>query len=255
MAETTYVRHHPQKIALFLSAMRHFAEELGAKGGRILYARLDDPANTQSIPGELIRRASETGAKEVIATGPGEWRLVRALGEMPLPVTILPLQPALPALPEPPPRAVRGEPADGAVVPDMGPDGRGAPGTGAGRGGAVSGPDGGGGGGVTANAMRRHGRPGFTRPGCVRWRSWPQARKPGWRPDRAAGAAPRAGCCACPALRDWSPDPPFRSRRGPGSPLPQGPGRTRSACHRPSCRSRSGPWRSASCPVPDACRP
>ncbi|MFZ5709415.1 MAG: cryptochrome/photolyase family protein [Pseudomonadota bacterium] len=90
MAETTYVRHHPQKIALFLSAMRHFAEELGAKGGRILYARLDDPANTQSIPGELIRRALETGAKEVIATGPGEWRLVRALGEMPLPVTILP---------------------------------------------------------------------------------------------------------------------------------------------------------------------
>jgi deoxyribodipyrimidine photolyase-related protein len=29
-AETTYVRHHPQKIALVLSAMRHFAAELAA---------------------------------------------------------------------------------------------------------------------------------------------------------------------------------------------------------------------------------
>jgi deoxyribodipyrimidine photolyase-related protein len=90
MAEGTYVRHHPQKIALVLAAMRKHAAHLAAKGWRVAYTRLDDPANAQSIPGELIRRAAETGAREVIATRPGEWRLIRALDDLPLPVTQLP---------------------------------------------------------------------------------------------------------------------------------------------------------------------
>ena len=30
--EATYVPHHPQKIALFFSAMRHFADELREQG-------------------------------------------------------------------------------------------------------------------------------------------------------------------------------------------------------------------------------
>jgi deoxyribodipyrimidine photolyase-related protein len=90
MAEATYTPHHPQKIALFLSAMRHFAADLSAAGWRVLYTRLDDPSNTQSIPGELIRRAAETGATEVLATEPGEWRLVQALADLPLLVTTLP---------------------------------------------------------------------------------------------------------------------------------------------------------------------
>jgi deoxyribodipyrimidine photolyase-related protein len=89
-AETIYVPHHPKKIAFILAAMRHFAEELRAAGWRVLYTRLDDPENTGSIPGELIRRAAETGATEVLATEPGEWRLIAALVELPLPVTTLP---------------------------------------------------------------------------------------------------------------------------------------------------------------------
>ncbi len=89
MAEGTYVRHHPQKIALVLSAMRHFAGDLAAAGWRVAYSRLDDPDNTQSIAGELLRRADQTGAVEVIATRPGEWRLMQALDDMPLPVTQL----------------------------------------------------------------------------------------------------------------------------------------------------------------------
>lgn len=32
--ESTYVSHHPQKIALIFSAMRHFAKELKAQGWR-----------------------------------------------------------------------------------------------------------------------------------------------------------------------------------------------------------------------------
>ena len=85
-AEADYAPHHPQKIAFFLAAMRHFAADLRAAGWRVLYTPLDDPANTHTIPGELIRRAAETGAAEVIATRPGEWRLIAALQDCPLPV-------------------------------------------------------------------------------------------------------------------------------------------------------------------------
>lgn len=89
MAEGSYVRHHPQKIALVLSAMRHFAQDLLGQGWRVAYSRLDDPDNSQSIPGELLRRAAEHGAAQVIATRPGEWRLIAALDDLPLPVTQL----------------------------------------------------------------------------------------------------------------------------------------------------------------------
>ncbi len=89
-AEGTYVPHHPQKIALILSAMRHFAADLRESGWQVAYSELDDPENTQSIHGELLRRAAEYGAGEILATRPGEWRLITALDDMPLPVTQLP---------------------------------------------------------------------------------------------------------------------------------------------------------------------
>ncbi|HBU14837.1 MAG TPA: cryptochrome/photolyase family protein [Gemmobacter sp.] len=90
MAEGSYVPHHPQKIALILTAMRKFAAELRAAGWRVLYSRLDDPETGPSIPAELLRRAAETGVAQVIATRPGEWRLIAALEALPLPVTLLP---------------------------------------------------------------------------------------------------------------------------------------------------------------------
>ena len=86
MDEASYVRHHPKKIAFVFSAMRKFAAELEADGWRVLYTRLDDPENSQNIGGELLRRAEQTGAGEVIATEPGEWRLIHALDKLPLPV-------------------------------------------------------------------------------------------------------------------------------------------------------------------------
>jgi deoxyribodipyrimidine photolyase-related protein len=82
--EAAYVPHHPKKIALFFAAMRRFAEMLEREGWRVLYTRLDDPGNAGSIPGELLRRAAETGAREVIATEPGEWRLIARLNDLPL---------------------------------------------------------------------------------------------------------------------------------------------------------------------------
>ncbi|MGR3676676.1 MAG: cryptochrome/photolyase family protein [Paracoccaceae bacterium] len=90
LAEATYVPHHPQKIALVLAAMRKFALSLREDGWTVAYSKLDDEANTGSIPGELVRHASEIGADEIIATIPGEWRLIAALNDLPLVVRQLP---------------------------------------------------------------------------------------------------------------------------------------------------------------------
>ena len=90
MAEGTSVPHHPQKIVLILTAMRKFAAQLQAAGWRVLYSNLDDPANSQTITGELLRRAVDTGADSVLATQCGEWRLRASLDDLPLPVTQLP---------------------------------------------------------------------------------------------------------------------------------------------------------------------
>ena len=88
-SEATYVRHHPKKIAFIFSAMRKFAAALKADGWKVLYSQLDDTQNAGSIPAELLRRAQESGAKEVIATRPGEWRLIEALEGTPLQVSLL----------------------------------------------------------------------------------------------------------------------------------------------------------------------
>jgi deoxyribodipyrimidine photolyase-related protein len=51
--ETTYVRHHKQKLVLVLSAMRHFAESLRAEGMLLDYVQLNDHGNTGSFTREL----------------------------------------------------------------------------------------------------------------------------------------------------------------------------------------------------------
>ena len=77
VAECTYVRHHQKKIVLVLSAMRHFAEALRARGVRVDYVTLDDPANTQSLRGEVARAAARLRPDQIVATESGEWRLER----------------------------------------------------------------------------------------------------------------------------------------------------------------------------------
>ena len=89
MGEGTSVPHHPQKIALILSAMRKFAALLQDEGWRVAYSRLDDPENSQTVSGELLRRADEFGASELLATKPGEWRVLRDIENLPLSVKLL----------------------------------------------------------------------------------------------------------------------------------------------------------------------
>jgi deoxyribodipyrimidine photolyase-related protein len=77
MDECLYVPHHLKKIVLVLSAMRHFARALAARGVRVRYVRLDDPANTQSLRGEVQRAVAALKPRQVVTTEPGEYRVVQ----------------------------------------------------------------------------------------------------------------------------------------------------------------------------------
>ena len=87
--EAAYVPHHPKKIAFLFAAMRKFAAFLQKQGWNVVYTRLNEPENTGTIPGELIRRASEYEATGVIVTEPGEWRLIEALNALPLKLHVI----------------------------------------------------------------------------------------------------------------------------------------------------------------------
>ena len=74
--ETVYVPHHPQKIAFIFSAMRHFAERLKGEGFQVEYIELDDPDNSGSFEGEVARGISRHGARKIVLTEPGEFRVL-----------------------------------------------------------------------------------------------------------------------------------------------------------------------------------
>ncbi|HBH25828.1 MAG TPA: cryptochrome/photolyase family protein [Rhodospirillaceae bacterium] len=74
--EAGYVPHHKKKLAFVFSAMRHFAQELKADGWRVDYMRLDAPGNTGSLAGEIARARARHKAARVVATAPGEWRVL-----------------------------------------------------------------------------------------------------------------------------------------------------------------------------------
>ena len=92
--ETTYVPHHPKKIAFILSAMRHFAEALQTDGVSVDYVRLDDPGNTGSFTGELVRAVGRHRPSQIVVTEPGEYRVEAMMrgwaGQTGLPVDIRP---------------------------------------------------------------------------------------------------------------------------------------------------------------------
>lgn len=79
--EATYVRHHKQKIALVLSAMRHFAEALRSDGIQVDYVQLTDEENTGSFSGELKRAVERHKPGRVVVTEPGEWRVRQTMEE------------------------------------------------------------------------------------------------------------------------------------------------------------------------------
>jgi deoxyribodipyrimidine photolyase-related protein len=78
MEEATYVPHHKQKFVLVFSAMRQFAERLRDRGVEVRYVRLGDPAAAPSLSGEVLRALEDATFDKIVATEPGEWRLVQA---------------------------------------------------------------------------------------------------------------------------------------------------------------------------------
>lgn len=90
--EATYAPHHPKKIAFLFSAMRHFAQECKARGVSVRYIPLNDPDNTGSLHGELLRAMEVHPLSRVICTAPGEWRLQQTMEQwkltFPVPVEI-----------------------------------------------------------------------------------------------------------------------------------------------------------------------
>lgn len=92
--ETTYVPHHPKKIAFILAAMRHFADELRARGYRVDYVALEDRDNTGSFDGELRRAITRHEPERLILCHPGEYRVLEIMRDwqenLDIPVEIRP---------------------------------------------------------------------------------------------------------------------------------------------------------------------
>ena len=51
--ETDYAPHHIQKVVGFFGAMRHFAQTLKQQEHQVIYLKLDDAENQQSLPANL----------------------------------------------------------------------------------------------------------------------------------------------------------------------------------------------------------
>ncbi len=77
--ESTHVWSAKQRIVVFLSAMRHFAQALRAANRPLHYMRLDDAANTGTLATELARCIAQHQPQGLVLTAPGDWRVYQSL--------------------------------------------------------------------------------------------------------------------------------------------------------------------------------
>ena len=79
--ESTHVWSSKQRIVLFLSAMRHFAQALRADGVPLRYLELKGEAPAGSLAEALKATLRELRVERVLLTQPGDWRVLQALRE------------------------------------------------------------------------------------------------------------------------------------------------------------------------------
>jgi deoxyribodipyrimidine photolyase-related protein len=77
--ESTHVWSAKQRIAVFLSAMRHFADALRAKGLPVNYTRLDDADNRGTLASQLEVAIKQLNPSALVMTAPGDWRVLQSL--------------------------------------------------------------------------------------------------------------------------------------------------------------------------------
>ena len=79
MEESTHVWSAKQRIAGFLSAMRHFAADLREQGMPVRYTRLDDDNNLGTLALELGQAIDLLQPVNLVLTAPGDWRVLQSL--------------------------------------------------------------------------------------------------------------------------------------------------------------------------------
>jgi len=78
-AEAEYVWSSKPRLALFLTAMRHFRDAQRKLGRVVFYTEIDEAGNTQTLAGELARAVGEFKPDRLVMTEAGEWRLGQAM--------------------------------------------------------------------------------------------------------------------------------------------------------------------------------
>jgi len=77
--ESTHVWSSRIRIAQFLAAMRHFADELRSRQRRVEYIALDAPGNSGRLAGEVQRAVARWRPERLVMTAPGDWRVLKDL--------------------------------------------------------------------------------------------------------------------------------------------------------------------------------
>ena len=79
LEESTHIPSSKQRTTVFLSAMRHFAAHLQARGWPLVYSQLDDAHNTGTLAGELSKAIAQVQPQLLVMTAPGDWRVLQSL--------------------------------------------------------------------------------------------------------------------------------------------------------------------------------
>ena len=77
--ESEHVWSAKQRIAIFLSAMRHFADALRAQHWPLRYLQLDAPDNPGSLALALAADIERFRPEALVMTAPGDWRVLQAI--------------------------------------------------------------------------------------------------------------------------------------------------------------------------------